>query len=93
VKGEGETAGCALQFHWSPSLLSASTYIGCVWTEREGRPAAVNSTDSNEVVASQNCKSTCRVASIRSKMLQPLDTRCWTGIRPLCLTQGGGENI
>lgn len=62
VKGEGETAGCVLQFHWLPSLLSASTYIGCVWTESSERPAAVNSRDSNETVASQNCKSGRRVA-------------------------------
>ncbi|KAF2983327.1 hypothetical protein EK904_000841 [Melospiza melodia maxima] len=54
VKGEGKTAVCVLQFHWFPSLLSASPCIGCVWTERDERPAAANSRDSNDMVASQN---------------------------------------
>lgn len=75
VKREGKTAVCMLQFHWFPSLLSASTYIGCIWTERDKRLAAANSRDYNVMVASQNHKSSCRVAYIRLKMLQPLDTR------------------
>lgn len=95
VKGEGKTAVCMLQFHWFSSPLSASTYIGCFWTERDERPAAANSRDSNDMVASQNCKSSCRVACIRLKILQPLDTTCWTTVRPHCLSEagGGGENI
>ncbi|KAM4792369.1 uncharacterized protein ACIQIH_008413 isoform 1-T2 [Cyanocitta cristata] len=32
----------------------AGTYIGCVWTEGNKRPAAANSRDSNDMVASQN---------------------------------------
>lgn len=81
VKGEGETAGCMLQFHWLSSPLSASTYIGCIWTERSGKPAAVSSRDRHETVASENCKSGCRAAGIELIMLQPLNTRCWIGIK------------
>ncbi|XP_037983990.1 uncharacterized protein LOC119697358 isoform X2 [Motacilla alba alba] len=33
----------------------AGPYIGCVWTERDERPAAANSRDSKDMVASQNC--------------------------------------
>lgn len=75
VKGEGETAGCMLQFHWLSSPLSASTYIGCIWTERSGRPAAVSSRDRHETVASENCKSGCswysvnNAAALKHKML------------------------
>lgn len=79
MKGEGETAGCMLQFHWLSSPLSASTYIGCIWTERSGRPAAVSSRDKNETVASEKLQNTVNLVVgqlVGLIMLQPLNTEC-----------------
>lgn len=46
---------------------------------------AVNSGESNETMASQNCKSGGSAAGVRLIMLYPLDIRCWTSIKLLYL--------
>lgn len=86
-------------------LSACSSFIGSLSTlcqhlhrfrlDRETRGQQLQTAVSNDMVASLNCKSSGRVACIRLKMLQPLDTRCWTTIRPYCLTGAGGrgENI